>query len=97
MSAEIKLEPHQIEAIKNRFSEHFPIEAIAEAVLKELNNPTPPSLSQCPFCGNSVLGNKPIRVLPSDVDYMVYCPKCETHGPIGSSETSAILAWNRRV
>jgi Lar family restriction alleviation protein len=48
-------------------------------------------LKTCPFCGCEALGP-----LPVENGYAAYCGVCEYHGPFGSNEDVAILAWNLR-
>jgi hypothetical protein len=59
----------------------------------ELQDPEPPSLLPCPFCGSLA------RFFPDGGPAMVECSNetCNVMGPRGKSEFVAALAWNRRV
>ena len=62
-------------------------------------------LSECPFCGETILDSNDItkwnvRFLAGDYnalpEYFVQCPRCDARGPRGKGMRSAVYLWNRR-
>ena len=52
----------------------------------------PPELKPCPFCGSE---NLYVHTNIEESD--VFCPECETNGPVHNSDAEAIAAWNTRT
>lgn len=53
------------------------------------------TLKPCPFCGHT----EPEVTEPSSsrLAVFVFCPKCQSSGPPGASETLAQMQWNCRA
>ena len=52
----------------------------------------PPELKPCPFCSGTKVY---VRTIMQEAD--IFCPECETNGPVHNSEAEAVAAWNTRT
>ena len=48
-------------------------------------------LKPCPFCGEKV------KIMHVADDYIGWCRKCRSMGPVGKTEEEAARLWNRRA
>ncbi|WP_272574601.1 Lar family restriction alleviation protein [Providencia sp. PROV247] len=52
-------------------------------------------IKPCPFCGSQVdIGIHTNSIFGS---YFVFCNNCDSTGPIQTTESSAVSAWNKRA